>query len=57
MANWKKIAGTAATVLGGPVGGMAAKALGAETPFKKGGKMKYYKKGGKVRNVFTEQYD
>ena len=49
--NWKKFAGTAATALGGPLGGMAAKALGAETPFKKGGKIK------KRRDMFKEQYD
>ena len=52
--DWKKIAGTAATMMGGPLGGMAAKALGADTPFKKGGKIK---KGKKGRDMFKEQYD
>ena len=51
--DFKKLAGTAATVLGGPLGGMAAKALGAETPFYKGGKIKKMKK----RDAFKEQYD
>ena len=32
-------------------------ALNSMPPMMGGGKMKYYKHGGKTRNPFTEQYD
>ena len=32
-------------------------ALDSAPPMMGGGKMKYYKHGGKTRNPFTEQYD